>query len=1001
MLDLTATNREARTGGAKVNRIPLATYRLQLQAGLDLEQLDELLPYLERLGISDIYLSPLFRARHESSHGYDVVDHGTIDPSIGNLASFQRVAEAARDAGMGILLDVVPNHMGINDPGNAWWLDVLENGPGAYFATFFDIDWRPAASALHDTVLLPFLGDAFGRVLENGELKVMYEDNRLQLCHGTRRFPLAPPTWTEVLELAHKIGAPGVADADGDPRTVTDWIEFESIIAQLKHLPPARDRSAAAMEERYREQSVARRRLADLLQASLPVKESLDQAIRQVNGDPANPRSFDTLERLLDQQWYRLAYWRVAADEINYRRFFDINELAAIRVEEPRVFDAVHRLVGRFLTHGWITGLRIDHPDGLRDPLNYFQSLQSLYRAQQPAVAGDSRNIFIVAEKILSENEQLPSDWAVCGTTGYDLMNVLSRVLVAADGLAEIRRYYDEAGLAQARSADVVYESKRAILLHSMASELQMLSAQLYRIAQQHRASRDFTRPALQRALREIIACMAVYRTYVRSDSWDVSEADYRIVTTAVRMAKRRNRTSPASVFDFISSVMLLENPPTLTGEQAAERRQFAVKLQQVTGPVAAKGVEDTAFYRYFPLASLNEVGGDLAAKPLSTDEFHRLMRQRCAEWPHSQTATATHDSKRGEDLRARLHVLTEVPQEWIQAFERWIQMNRRFAQESDGELVPDLNEQYLLYQTLVGTWPYPEGNRQMSAEEPGTYTDRIVQYMLKALREAKLHTSWMNPEEGYEAAVIAFVQQLLSDETGEFQADLAAFAHRIAGSGLVNSLAQLLLKVTVPGVPDFYQGTELWDFNLVDPDNRRPVDFAQRRRRLDNLLAKANKDIEVVARGLSSSWPDPDVKLWVTSRCLSLRRDWPEVFCCGEYVPLAAVGPAAEHVLSFARHFERKCVVTVVPRQFHTLGGGHGEKQRGVPRANWQGTRLILPVETNRPWRNPLTGRLHEPQRVNRQVSLEIEQLFDTFPVALLTLHHPSPGPGEGPGEG
>jgi (1->4)-alpha-D-glucan 1-alpha-D-glucosylmutase len=885
------------------------------------------------------------------------------------------------------LLDVVPNHMGINDPGNAWWLDVLENGPGAYFATFFDIDWRPAASALQDTVLLPFLGDAFGRVLESGELKVVYQDNRLQLCHGARRFPLAPPTWNEVLELAHKIGAPDAADLQSDPRTVTDWIEFESIIAQLKHLPPARDRGVAAMEERYREQSVARRRLADLLQASPPVKESLDRAIREVNGDSTNPRSFDTLERLLDQQWYRLAYWRVAADEINYRRFFDINELAAIRVEEPRVFDAVHRLVGRFLGHGWITGLRIDHPDGLRDPLNYFQSLQSLYRAQQPADAGDSRNIFIVAEKILSENEQLPSDWAVCGTTGYDLMNVISRVLVDAEGLAEIRRYYDEAGLAKARPADVVYESKRAILLQSMASELQMLSAQLYRIAQQHRASRDFTRPALQRALREIIACMTVYRTYVRSDSWDVSEADYRIVTTAVRMAKRRNRTWPASVFDFISSVLLLENPPTLSDEQAAERRQFAVKLQQVTGPVAAKGVEDTAFYRYYPLASLNEVGGDLAAKPLPIDEFHRLMRQRCAEWPHSQTATATHDSKRGEDLRARLHVLTEVPHEWIDAFERWTQMNRQFAQESDDELVPDRNEQYLLYQTLAGTWPHSGGTRPMSAQAQQAYTERIVQYMLKALREAKLHTSWMNPAEPYEAAVIAFVQKVLSDEAAGFLADLDSFAHRIAGSGLVNSLAQLLLKATVPGVPDFYQGTELWDFNLVDPDNRRAVDFAERRRRLDNLLDKANKDIQALASALSASWPDPDVKLWVTAQCLSLRRDWPDVFRFGEYVPLSASGPVAEHVLSFARHFDRQCVVTVVPRQFHALADRRGENQPGIPRANWKGTRLILPVETSRPWKDALTGRLDEPQRVNGEVSLEIEQLLDIFPVALLTF--------------
>jgi (1->4)-alpha-D-glucan 1-alpha-D-glucosylmutase len=980
MTQLAAAATTATTDRKKVNRVPLSTYRLQLKSSFNLDQVEQLLPYLQRLGISDLYLSPLFRAREESSHGYDVVDHGTVDPAIGDLAKFQRVAQAARDAGMGIVLDVVPNHMGINDPGNTWWLDVLENGEGSYFAGFFDIDWHPAATALQGKILLPFLGEPFGRVLENGDLQIIYDDERLQLCYGPRRYPLAPPTWTEILELAYDLGAPQVATTG---ERSSDWIELQSIITQLRNLPPADRRDPFAMEERYREQKIARRRLAGLVKSSTAVKQALDGAIRQINGEKGNARSFDELEKLLDQQWYRLAYWRVAADEINYRRFFDINELAAIRVEEPRVFDAVHRLVGYFLTEGLITGLRIDHPDGLRDPHTYYKNLQGLFRSQQPSNGEPGQEIYVVAEKILSGEEQLPKDWSICGTTGYDLLNLLSRLQVCEDGLNTLRAFYDDICGWEVKAADVVYFSKRDVLLQSMSSELQMLTAQLYRIAQQYRGARDFTRPSLQRALREVIACMTVYRTYVRSDSWDVSESDYRIVTSAVRMAKRRNRTMPMSVFDSIASVLLLEHPPTLTDEQAAERRQFALKLQQVSGPVAAKGVEDTAFYRYYPLASLNEVGGELDAKSLSPDEFHRLMRQRQADWPHSLSATATHDSKRGEDMRARLNVLSEVPDEWSAAFRRWRELNRHLERELDGEAVPDSNEQYLLYQTLVGTWPLTP----FSADARREYTARIVQYMEKALREAKIHTSWMNPADAYEAAVFDFVRDVLSEKAVKFQADLSTFVSEIADTGFVNSLAQVLLKITLPGVPDFYQGTELWDFNLVDPDNRRPVDFVERCRRLDNLLARVNQDLEQTALGVSARWPDADIKLWVVVRALSLRRELPDVFSYGEYLPVAAAGPAAEHVVSFARRCEEHVAVVVVPRQFQRLRGSQPQANHGAPRANWRGSQLILPDVDGRTWRCALSGRVFGSQSSGEHTLLEIDQLLDIIPVALLTL--------------
>jgi (1->4)-alpha-D-glucan 1-alpha-D-glucosylmutase len=982
MPELTATKPAIARPATKVNRIPLATYRLQLGASLTLDQVRDLVPYLQQLGVGDLYLSPLFRSREESSHGYDVVDHGAIDSAIGDLESFERMAEAARAAGMGILLDVVPNHMGINDPGNLWWLDVLENGEDSYFADFFDIDWDPAASALQDKVLLPFLGSPFGTVLEAGELKIVYENQRLQLAYYDKRFPLAPSTWPEVLELA--ASQREVQPAADDPNSFSDWAELQSIITQLRNLPPGSRRNHASMDERYREQLVVRRRLAQLIASSPAVKGALDNAVTKINGEAGNARSFDQLERLLERQWYRLSYWRVAADEINYRRFFDVNDLAAIRVEDPRVFEAVHRLVRRLIGAGWVTGLRIDHPDGLRDPLNYFKQLHALYRSQQPTTESEASEIYVVAEKILSADESLATDWQVAGTTGYDWMNVIGRLQVSSDGLATLRDAYDKVTGTSAKPADVVYESKRAVLFGNLSSELQLLAASLYRIAQAHRASRDFTRPVLQRALREVIASMTVYRTYVRGDSWDVSESDYRTVTSAVRMAKRRNRGGiPASVFDFVSSVLLLEHPPTVSDEQAAERRAFALKLQQVSGPVAAKGVEDTAFYRYYPLASLNEVGGDLDARPLTIEEFHRLMRHRNENWPHSMSATATHDTKRGEDFRARLHVLSEAPQEWTGALARWRKMNAGLLVEQDGEVVPDANEQYLIYQTLVGTWPV----QPMNSLEREYYRDRIVQYMAKALREAKTHTSWINPSETYETAVLDFVHNLLAENSKDFQQDISAFVGRIADAGFVNSLAQLVLKITLPGVPDFYQGAELWDFNLVDPDNRRPVDFTLRRQRLDQLTCNETTDRHVVAEQLAARWPDADIKLWVTSRGLQLRQSHPDVFNFGDYTPLTASGPAADHVVGFARRFEDDWVIVVVPRQFYHLQNESASNQSaGVPRVDWRGTRLALPDDAPSHWRCGISNTSVERTATESESTLDLDELFSVFPVALLT---------------
>lgn len=983
MSEFTSVKPESPISRTRLNRIPRSTYRLQLGSDLTLNQVLGLLPYLQNLGISDLYLSPLFRARAESSHGYDVVDHGTIDPAIGDLAAFERLATAARKAGMGILLDVVPNHMGINDPGNVWWLDVLENGEGSYFADFFDIEWHPPAAGLQDKILLPFLGEPFGRVLENGDLKVVYDRGRLQLAYFERRFPLAPPSWADVLDIA--VGHLSDIE-DPDKRSNADWSELQSVITQLRNLPARTRRDAEAMAERYREQKIARQRIDQVLQNSTNVRAAFDRAIQQVNGEKGNPKSFDRLEKLLDEQWYRLAYWRVAADEINYRRFFDINDLAAVRVENQRVFDAVHRLVGHLLEKGWVTGLRIDHPDGLRDPQSYFKSLKTLYRSHRPADDDSTSEVYVVAEKILSGDEPLPSDWAVSGTTGYDLLNIISRVQVYGEGFAELRNFYNGITGNSHKPAHIVYESRREVLQGSMASELQMLTAALYRIAQDHRASRDFTQSALRRALREVLASMTVYRTYARGDSWDISEADYRTVTMAVRLAKRRNRTLPVSVFDFIASVLLLEHPPTLSDEQAAQRRQFALKFQQVSGPVAAKGVEDTAFYRHYPLASLNEVGGELDAKPLAIEEFHRLMRHRMESWSHSMCATSTHDSKRGEDFRARLHVLSEAPDEWTQAVIRWQIMNQPLIREIDGEPVPDANEEYLIYQTLVGTLPTDEPNQ----DARNAYRDRILRYMEKAIREAKIHASWMNPSEEYETAVREFIGDLFETKGEKFAADLSSFVAQVADSGYVNSLVQLVLKTTLPGIPDLYRGTELWDFNLVDPDNRRPVDYDCRRSRLEKLQTAAHGNVQNAVRELSVRWPDADIKLWITSNCLAARGKSSDLFAFGEYIPLTVEGEWADHVISFARRLENEFAIVCVPRHYYRLRVRKNGKTtgNGPPKPEWADTRVVLPEDFSPAWLCSLSGRDFESKDSDGMRTLSVAELLDVFPVAVLKPH-------------
>lgn len=969
-----------------LTRFPTATYRLQLSGQLRFEDVGNLADYLADLGIGAVYLSPFFRARLGSTHGYDVVDHHQLDPQLGCEQDFAAMAEAVRAAGLGTMIDIVPNHMGVDDPHNAWWQDVLENGPGSMYAKYFDIDWSPPKDALRGKVLLPVLGDQFGKILEDQQLRLAYENQRLVIRYHERSFPTDPQTWVPLLKQAlEDFVAPRLAV------DVPERMELESIITALEHLPPRTDLGAEIVQQRVRENEVARRRLAALEESSEEVRRGLEQTIADYNGRKGETASFDKLESLVTEQPYRLCYWRVATDEINYRRFFDVDALAAIRVEDPEVFAAVHEMLLGFVAKGWVTALRVDHADGLLDPQQYLANLALAVRrakgeeaetAPQPACL-----LYTLVEKILAHDETLPADWPVHGTTGYDFLNLLGGIFVDRLGAYSLRESYGRFIGQLDPFAQVLYESKRTILATSLSAELTMLSHQLDHVSEQHRWSRDFTRLSLFRALREVVACFPVYRTYIRPERGEVGDDDRRRILEAVRVAKRRNPAMSPTFFDFIGSVLLLEEPQGLSDEALEERRQFVSKFQQFTGPVTAKGLEDTAFYRYFPLASLNEVGGNPAMPGVSIEQFHRRIQEQASSWPHTMLTTGTHDTKRGEDVRARLNVLSEIPGEWEAAVRRWQEMNVAAHCELDAAAVPDANEEYLIYQTLVGTWPL----EPLDGPAWQAYVERIIQYLDKALREAKLHTSWLNPYDEYDLGVANFIRATLVNSDTPFAKDIDAFARSIADPGFVNSLAQTLVKMSAPGVPDFYQGVEFWDFNLVDPDNRRPVDFAVRREALAELRRRAGQDVGPLTAELMRDWPDKRLKMFLIWQTLAFRRDNPQLFE-RSYLPVFSEGPRKGNVCAFARVDAPRWALCVVPRFVHEAwreaGQGVSEKSgRAWPLAAWwDETLVLLPPEAPRRWRHVITGdAIESVESAEGGRALDVAAVLRSFPVALL----------------
>lgn len=983
---------------------PLSTYRLQLHAGFPFRAAEAALPYLARLGVSEVYASPYLKASPGSTHGYDCVDHRQLNPEVGSAEEHAAFCAALRAHGLGQVLDVVPNHMGV-EAHNALWFDVLENGPASRYAHYFDIDWQPLKAELAGKVLLPVLGDQYGVVLERGELKLGYAQGAFSVHYYERTFPVAPRQYARVLgrnleSLEARLGAEH-----------PHLMELQSILTALSHLPTRQETEPDKVLERHREKEVARRRLAALVEASPEVAAHVTANVGALNGTPGEPRSYDELDRLLEGCSYRLAYWRVAAEEINYRRFFDVNGLAALRVEDPEVFEEAHGLVLEWLREEKVTGLRVDHPDGLFDPTAYFLRLQERYFLERaralfeqeghapgrwPAVEqalcerwqaevsthGDSplrKALYVVVEKIQGGRERMPEAWAVHGTTGYRFANTLGGLLLHPEAEEPLTEAYHHFIGQQVDYEQLVYEKKLLILRDLMAAEVQLLAHELDRISEMDRCTRDFTLGRLRRALEEFIALFPVYRTYV--DDWrpELDTRDVHYIRRTIARARQRDSGTNASLYDFLQAVLLRHYPEHLTSQQRAAWLHFAMRLQQVTGPVMAKALEDTIFYTYNRLVGLNEVGGEPERFGVRPSTFHLRNQERAERWPASLLTTSTHDTKRSEDVRARLAVLSELPGEWRARVEHWARLTARHVMPLAEGPAPAPNDVYLFFQTLVGAWPMED---VLPPEQWEQLHMRMRQYMLKAIKEAKARTSWTNPDGAYEEAVTRYVDACMDMVASrELVEDVRRFKRRLQRAGQHNALGQVLLKLASPGVADTYQGCELWDLSLVDPDNRRPVDFALRARLLEALDAQAAEDRPGLCRRLVEGMDDGRAKLFLVAEGLRLRRRQAELFRRGGYRALEVRGGRAEAAVALARELEGATVIAAAPR--FTLAA---LESPGGLAAAYADTWVELPdFYGGMLFQDVFTGQPVPVRREAGSLALELGPLLASFPGVLL----------------
>ncbi|MQX35140.1 malto-oligosyltrehalose synthase [Roseospira navarrensis] len=995
---------------------PRATLRLQLAPDFGFDAATAIVPLLARLGISHVYASPIWKARPGSTHGYDIIDHGRLNPELGGEDGFRRFSDALLAHGLGLVVDFVPNHMGIGVSENQWWRDVLEWGKDSPHADWFDIDWEPAEPSLHGKLLLPVLGDHYGAILERGELTLCHDpdDGGFVIRYYEHAFPVRPQDYGDILRRGM---APDRAE-DGS---------LALVIAGADSLSVLRDSETDARSRR-RVAAVVRQRLAELVASSEQVRTVVACAVAAFNGRPGEPASFDDLDALIGRQSYRLAFWRVAAHEINYRRFFEINDLAALRMERNDLFDTAHALLFRLIAEGRVQGVRLDHVDGLWNPQAYFQRLQADGRdamlrgvatgmvAPYPGATdrarlgespfGPEQPMYVIVEKILAPHERLRESWPIAGSTGYEFMNQVLGLFIDPAGEMPLDDIYARTVGHRRAYHDEVLSAKRQIMEESLASEIGVMANRLNRLAKQARSTKDYSRMALRAALINVIAHFPVYRTYVDPyalSDWNqrgaadpgeparanIDDQDRRDLQWAIGRARKAARVPDLSVYDFLHEVLTGDLALSSRGHQAATVLDVAMRVQQLTSPVMAKAMEDTAFYRYVRLAALNEVGGEPDRFGMSPAAFHHACQARLDAWPFTLLATATHDHKRGEDARVRLALLSEGPGLWDERVRRWQDLNqRRITALPDGRRAPSAADEYLFYQTLLAIWPLdwarPDETGQVAPPPPEvleSLTERMAAYMMKAAREAKRDTAWTAQDPDYEAGLDGFVRAVLSPGLGgAFVADMAAFVARLAPAGAVNALAQTTLRMTTPGVPDLYQGTDLWDFTLVDPDNRRPVDFEARARSLDEAAAPADR---------MNDWRDGRIKQALLAALLRLRGRTPMLFAKGNYTPLETEGAHKDRVLAFARVAPDgdAAVVVVVPRLVWPLMDG---RDQPLP-TGWDGTCVRLPDGApwaGRPLHDALAVQDHgnaAPLAPSSDGALAVGEILRSLPVAVL----------------
>lgn len=948
--------------------VPDCTYRMQLSAGFRFRDCARIVPYLARLGVSHLYCSPYLKARPGSAHGYDVVDHNTLNPEIGDDDELAALNATLKAHGMRQILDIVPNHMGIGAD-NPWWFDVLEHGQASAYAGYFDIEWYPLKPELHGKVLLPVLSDYYGSVLTRGEIQLAFERERgaFELRYASHRFPVDPKSYRRILSMEIE-----PAQSDEAP----DIVALKSLATAFRNLAARDDPASNRRAERVRDAPLLKRSLAELVARAPAAARAVDASVAFLNGRAGDGATYVELHRLLEEQAYRLAYWRVAGDEINYRRFFEINDLAALRAERAEVFAATHRRVLDLIVHGDISGLRIDHPDGLYAPREYLQRLQAAVRAAREGRAQPERaepddnatesSFYVVVEKILAPGERLPDDWPVHGTTGYDFAALVNGLFVYAPAEAEMLRLYTAFTRGKTDFGAVVYESKTRIMLTALAGELNVLARRFERLAERRWDTRDFTYAALRQAILEVAACFPVYRTYVGDGA--STPADRAAIEDAVAQARARNRALEIEVFEFVRAVLLRE-------VARDEGLDLVRRFQQFTAPVTAKGVEDTAFYRDARLLSLNEVGDDPRRFGVEVEAFHAANLDAARRFPHRLLAGSTHDSKRSEDVRARIDVLSELHEAWAERVRRWAALNASHKRTLRGRPAPSAHDEYALYQTLVGAWPTGE----LDAAGLAAFRARVGAFALKAAREAKRDTSWITPNSEYEKALADFVEALLARPDTPFLADFVSFAARVALLGALTSLSQTALKLWSPGAPDLYQGNELLELSLVDPDNRRPVDYAARERLLAALEGLGE------AEALPFVRDDPArAKLYLIWRSLEWRRRHRGALHEADYVPLAVAGPAREHVVAFARVHTTVSFVVIAPRWYARLLGAETAWPPASPA--WAATRVVWTGPRAQSFHNVLTGERIEPAEEGGEMAIPVSVACAAFPVAVLT---------------